>query len=142
MLSAVLRTVYWLVCWQRSSPLKQFDTLLLAVRFPCLYAVWHYSLSIPLSLYILLTASCGILMTLSSLFQIQMMTYVQLLKPNHQIGKVISCVNCICMCANPVGSFLYGIVFEHIGTQTFLLFYIASCVVFSVVVIFGNFLPV
>lgn len=88
--------------------------------------------------YILLMVSCGILMTLSSLFQIQMMTYIQLLTPNHQIGKVISCVICICMCANPIGSFFYGIVFEHIGTLTFLPFYIAACIVLAVVVIFGK----
>lgn len=34
-------------------------------------------------------------------------------KPN--IGKVISCIICICMCSNPIGQFIYGIIFEHIG---------------------------
>lgn len=114
------------------------------LTFGCAFPMFVCGLSLQfihsnIIVYILLTVSCGILMTLSSLFQIRMMTYIQLLTPNHQIGKVISCVICICMCANPVGSFLYGIVFEHIGTQTFLPFYIASCVVFAVVVIFGNF---
>lgn len=83
--------------------------------------------------YILLSVCCGILMTISSLFQIQVMTYVQLLTPNHQIGKVISCVICICMCANPIGSFLYGFIFEHIWINVFLPFYIASLILFIAV---------
>lgn len=62
-----------------------------------------------------LTISCSLLMVLSTLFQIQMMSYVQILTPDDLIGKVISCIICICMCSNPIGQFIYGIIFEHIG---------------------------
>ena len=43
------------------------------------------------------------------------------------------------MCANPVGTFLYGIIFEKIGVYIFLSFYIAPCIVSLIVVMFQKF---
>lgn len=40
---------------------------------------------------------------------------LHILPPDDLIGKVISCIICICMCSNPIGQFIYGIIFEHIG---------------------------
>ena len=76
-----------------------------------------------------LTVSCSLLMVLSTLFQIQMMSYVQILTPDDLIGKVISCIICICMCSNPIGQFIYGIIFEHIGKYSYLPFCIAAVIV-------------
>ena len=76
-----------------------------------------------------LTISCSLLMVLSTLFQIQMMSYVQILTPDDLIGKVISCIICICMCSNPIGQFIYGIIFEHIGKYSYLPFCIAAVIV-------------
>ncbi|QQO11390.1 MFS transporter [Breznakiella homolactica] len=83
-------------------------------------------LNAPMGIYIILLTGGGLLLTLHTLFQIQMMTYLQLLTPKHLIGKVISCFMCLVMCTSPLGQFIYGIVFEHIGRDIYLPFYAAG----------------
>ena len=39
---------------------------------------------------------------------------------------------CICMCTNPLGQFLYGIVFEKIESSTYLPFYMATLILFGI----------
>ncbi|MCD8355704.1 MAG: MFS transporter [Clostridia bacterium] len=82
-----------------------------------------------MAIFIILTLACSVLMILTTLFQIQMMSYVQILTPNELIGKVISCIICICMCSNPIGQFIYGFVFEHIGKYSYIPFYISAMLV-------------
>ncbi|GBF35606.1 ABC transporter [Desulfocucumis palustris] len=86
------------------------------------------TLSAPMGIYIILIVGGGLLLTLHTLFQIQMMTYLQLLTPNDLIGKVISCFMCVVMCTIPLGQLVYGFVFEHIGSDTYLPFYIAALI--------------
>lgn len=81
-----------------------------------------------IAIYIVLVAGCSVLMILASLFQIQMMSYIQILTPNSLIGKVTSCAICICLCSSPIGQFIYGFIFEHIGVYTYLPFYIAALI--------------
>jgi MFS family permease len=83
------------------------------------------TLSAPMANYIIMLIGCALLLVLSTLFQIQIMTYLQILTPKELTGKVISCVMCVCMCTNPLGQFIYGIVFENIGSSTYLPFYVA-----------------
>lgn len=85
-----------------------------------------------LVVYAVLVFACSALMIFSSLFQIQMMSYIQVLTPNDLIGKVISCVICVCMCSNPIGQCIYGIVFEDIGDYSYLPFYVAALLVTTV----------
>jgi MFS family permease len=82
--------------------------------------------SAPMEIYLALTVGGGLLVALSTLFQIQVMTYIGLLTPKALIGKVISCVICVCMCTNPIGQFIYGFVFENIGGGAYLPFYAAA----------------
>jgi len=81
-----------------------------------------------MAIYLVLTISSGLLVALSTLLQIQIMTCIGILTPKDLIGKVISCVICVCMCTNPLGNFIYGIVFEEIGSQHYLPFYIAALI--------------
>ncbi|MPN43218.1 hypothetical protein SDC9_190777 [bioreactor metagenome] len=60
------------------------------------------------------------------------MTCLQMLTPRELTGKVVSCVLCVCMCTNPVGQFIYGIVFEHIGNSAYLPFYAAALIMLGV----------
>jgi len=85
-----------------------------------------------IAVYLILTGSCGLLLTLHTIFQIQMMTYLQLLTPKNLIGKVISCFMCIVMCTMPLGQVLYGFAFEHIGRNIPLLFYAAGLTMIAV----------
>jgi MFS family permease len=84
------------------------------------------------AIYIVLAIGGGLLVALSTVFQIQMMTYFQHLTPENLIGKVISCVLCVCMCTNPIGQFVYGFVFEYIGRSAYVPFYAASLLMIAV----------
>lgn len=85
-----------------------------------------------MEIYIVMIISCGILMALSTLFQIQLMSYIQILTPKDLIGKVISCVICICMCMSPLGQFVYGLVFENIDKMAYVPFYVASSIMLGI----------
>lgn len=62
--------------------------------------------------YLIMMACCVALMIFSTIFTIQMMSFVQAETPQHLIGKVIAVALTISMCAQPVGNALYGILFE------------------------------
>ena len=82
-------------------------------------------LHVSITIYVLLMVGCGLLLTLHTLFQIQMMTYLQILTPDDFVGKVISCFMCVAMCTIPVGQVIYGFAFEHMQ-NIHLLFYAAG----------------
>ena len=82
----------------------------------------------PMGIYLVLSVSSGLLLTLHTIFQIRMMTCLQRLTPRDLIGKVISCFICVVMCTSPLGQALYGFVFAHIGNSTYLPFYAAALI--------------
>ena len=82
--------------------------------------------------YLILIGSCGLLLTIHTVFQIQMVTYLQLLTPKDLTGKVISCFMCIVMCTMPLGQVIYGFAFEHIGLNVHLLFYAAGFIMIGI----------
>lgn len=90
------------------------------------------ALNSSMGIYIILIIGCGLLLTLHTLFQIQMMTFLQRLTPANLIGKVISCFMCVVMCTIPLGQFIYGFVFEHIGSSTYLPFYVVALIMIGV----------
>ena len=62
--------------------------------------------------YLVMTVCCFIIMVCSTVFTVQMMSFVQAETPQHLIGKVIAVILAVSMCAQPVGNALYGILFE------------------------------
>ncbi|MCD8263538.1 MAG: MFS transporter [Tannerellaceae bacterium] len=86
----------------------------------------------PMFIYVVLIAGAGLLVALSTLFQIQLMSYIQLLTPKELVGKVISFVICICMCLLPVGQFIYDFVFEMTGHAAYIPFYVAGATMLAV----------
>ena len=76
----------------------------------------------PISVYAVIIVCCFIMLVISTLFSIQMLTYLQLLTPSHMLGKVISCAMCICMCAQPIGQVVYGILVEKMKENISVLF--------------------
>ena len=86
----------------------------------------------PMQIYVILIIGCGLLVSLSTVFQIQIMSYIQILTPNELIGKVISCVICICMCTMPLGQLIYGLIFEKIESGAYLPFYVAASIMISI----------
>ena len=51
-------------------------------------------------------------MGMSTMFSVQMLSFVQGQTPAHLLGKVISWVLALAMCSQPVGQAMYGALFE------------------------------
>lgn len=62
--------------------------------------------------YIVLTVCCFLVMVCSTIFTVQMMSFIQTETPQNLIGKVIAVILTVSMCAQPLGSALYGVLFE------------------------------
>lgn len=62
--------------------------------------------------YIVITVCCFAVMVFSTIFTVQMMSFIQTETPQNLIGKVISVILTISMCAQPLGNALYGVLFE------------------------------
>ncbi|MCI8596855.1 MAG: MFS transporter [Lachnospiraceae bacterium] len=62
--------------------------------------------------YIIITVCCFIIMVFSTIFTVQMMSFIQTETPQNLIGKVIAVIFTVSMCAQPLGNALYGVLFE------------------------------
>ena len=51
-------------------------------------------------------------MVCSTIFVVQMMSFIQRETPQNLIGKVIAVILTVSMCAQPLGNALYGVLFE------------------------------
>ncbi|MDR3314216.1 MAG: MFS transporter [Oscillospiraceae bacterium] len=88
----------------------------------------------PMGVYAVLALGGGLLVALSTVLQIQIMSSIQIQTPPALTGKVIACVICICMCTNPLGQFIYGFVFAHIGRFAYLPFYAATLLMLTITI--------
>ncbi|MDE7310375.1 MAG: MFS transporter [Eubacterium sp.] len=61
--------------------------------------------------YIVITVCCFIILVCSTIFTVQMLSFIQTETPQHLIGKVIAFVLAISMCAQPLGNAMYGVLF-------------------------------
>lgn len=75
--------------------------------------------------YLLIVVSCIVMMIFSTVFSIEMMVYGQQITPPHLLGKVMALISALVMCAHPVGQLLYGMLFEVVGDQIYLIFLFA-----------------
>lgn len=62
--------------------------------------------------YIVITTSCTGVMVFSTIFTVQVLSFVQTQTPQNLIGKVIALCLTVSMCAQPLGNALYGLLFE------------------------------
>ena len=62
--------------------------------------------------YIVITVCCFAIMVCSTIFTVQMMSFIQAETPQNLIGKVIAVIFTVSMCAQPLGNTLYGVLFE------------------------------
>lgn len=91
-------------------------------------AIWSY----------LVITICGFgLMAVATMFSIQMLTFVQGQTPPHMIGKVISWVLALSMCAQPVGQAMYGGLFEVLPQSPYLIIF-GGAVVSVLIAIFAK----
>jgi len=118
-----------------SKKLKSKDSSLILVGCGLSVLLGGFALQIlqqSLAIYIVLIIGCGLLITLSTVFQIQILSYVQMLTPTELTGKVLSFVICICMCTIPVGQFIYGFIFEKIMVSFYLPFYVSGLLMIAI----------
>jgi hypothetical protein len=64
-------------------------------------------------------AFCGMQMT-ACIFSIFALSYIQQRTPNSLIGKVMSNISTITMCAQPIGQTLYGLFFDSFTDSVYL----------------------
>ena len=65
-----------------------------------------------IAVYTVMTMCFFIIMVLSTIFTIQMLSFVQSVTPQELTGKVIAVILAGSMCSQPLGNALYGIFFE------------------------------
>ncbi len=82
--------------------------------------------------YLIITICCFIIMVFSTIFTVQMMSFIQTETPPNFIGKVISVILTVSMCAQPLGNALYGILFEICDGFEYIVILIAGC--FSLII--------
>ena len=71
----------------------------------------------PLLAYGIITVMSFFAMAASTLFMVQIYTLVQTQTPPHLIGKVMAALIAIAMCGQPLGQALYGLLFEALANQ-------------------------
>ncbi|MEG3030498.1 MAG: MFS transporter [Oscillospiraceae bacterium] len=67
----------------------------------------------PMTSFVVLTAACFGIMFLATVFSVEMIATVQRETPLELVGKVIALMMSAAMCAQPLGSGLYGIIFDR-----------------------------
>lgn len=93
--------------------IKNCSLLLIICSLSILPITLVLSFDLPvIAAYTIIMISSFVMMMLATLFSIQLMSCLQILTPNKLLGKVISCVMCISMCATPIGQAFYGMVFQ------------------------------
>lgn len=65
-----------------------------------------------MAVYMTITVCCFVIMVISTIFTVQVMSFVQTETPQNLIGKVIAVIMTGAMCAQPLGNAMYGFLFE------------------------------
>lgn len=97
-----------------------------AALFPVAAALFVSSSGI--TVYVILTVCCFIVMTCCTMFTVQMLAFFQTVTPPNLLGKVIAVIMTIAMCAQPFGNALYGALFEICGGMEYAVVLFAAAV--------------
>lgn len=90
--------------------------------FPMGLAFWWSDSN--LIIYLTITACCFVIMSISTVFTVQMLSFVQAESPQDLIGKVMAVIMTGTMCAQPLGNVMYGFLFELCeGHEELVIFY-------------------
>lgn len=78
--------------------------------------------------YGVITVCCFVAMVFSTIFSVQILSLVQTETPGHLMGKVMAVILTISMCAQPLGSGLYGVLFEMCSGREYGVIFFAGVV--------------
>ncbi len=84
--------------------------------------------------YVVIIFCCFINMIFATVFTIQMMSFVQTETPQNLIGKVMSVIMTVSMCAQPLGYTLYGVLYEIFKGFEFVVIFFAGIVTLIIAV--------
>ncbi len=95
--------------------------------------------------YMVITVCCFGIMVCSTVFAVQIMSFVQAQTPQNLIGKVIAVIMAFSMCAQPLGNALYGVLFEICEGYEFAVILFAGIISLIIAVgtrkVFNSFMP-
>ena len=86
--------------------------------------------------YGVLAAAGLVIMSLSAIYTIQIMSYIQMTVPQHMVGKVIAWIIAVSTCAQPVGQVLYGVLFDEMAKNVYIIF--GAATICSVLIALGS----
>lgn len=86
----------------------------------------------PIISYSIITVCSFISMGFATVFSILALSFVQKETPADLVGKVISYVLVISMCAQPIGQMMYGFLFKILSEQTYLI--VLCTVIISIII--------
>lgn len=89
-------------------------------------------------------AVCGFgVMVFSTVFTVQMMSFLQAEVPENLLGKVVAVIMTVGMCAQPLGNALYGVLLEMAGGREYMVVLLSGAVSLGVALgagkVFGGF---
>ncbi len=84
--------------------------------------------------YLVLTGCSFLVMVCSTVFSVQMMSFIQTETPQNLLGKVIAVILTICMCAQPLGNAFYGVMFGACKGFEYVVVLFAGVVTLGIVV--------
>ena len=84
--------------------------------------------------YLVLTGCSFLVMVCSTVFSVQMMSFIQTETPQNLLGKVIAVILTICMCAQPLGNAFYGVMFGACKGLEYVVVLFAGVVTLGIVV--------
>ena len=73
-----------------------------------------------------------ILILISTMFTVQIMAFVQEQTPTELVGKVISFFLSFSICALPIGQALYGILFEYLVDELWIVVLVTALISFAI----------
>ena len=92
------------------------------------------ALDVPsLAAYGVLAVTGMLIMATTSVYTIQVMSYIQVSVPADMVGKVIAWIIALTTCALPVGQVVYGILFEQLAEALAVIFLAAALLTLGIV---------
>lgn len=83
--------------------------------------------------YWIIVISGFLVMACATIFSITAITLVQQITPNDMIGKVMSFVTTLSMCAQPIGQSIYGALFDNVSNHIYIIIFVTVILLIIIV---------
>lgn len=111
---------------------KNYLFLLLATLSMFPISLMIYFKNEPLLSTCIIIPCCAFMVASATIFSIQMISFVQRQTPEYLVGKVISCVMTLSMCAQPIGQVIYGSLIERFSNYIYIIFFVTALITLGI----------